>query len=119
MITGWLMKIVIGLAVLGFAVIELGSPLIVRAQLDGVAHDAAYAAGFELRSRGSEEGARLEAERVAGENDARLVEFARLDQFTVKVKVEKEARSFLLKKWSKTKDWYLLDATATSQRGTG
>lgn len=119
MITGWLVKIVIAIAAVGFAVIELGSPLIVRAQVDGIAHDAADAAGFELRSRGSEDGARAEAERVAAENDARLVEFTRLDQFTVKVKVEKEARSFLLKKWNTTKDWYLLDATATTQRGIG
>jgi hypothetical protein len=119
MITGFLMKIVIGLAVLGFAVIELGSPLIVRAQIDGVAHDAADAAGFELRSRGSADAARAEAERVAAENDAVLLDFTQLDQFTVKVKVQKEARSFLLKKWSTTRDWYLLDTTATSQRGTG
>lgn len=119
MITGFLMKIVIGLVVLGFAVVELGSPLITRAQLDGVAHDAADAAGFELRSRGSEEAARMEAERVAAENDATLLDFTRLDQFTVKVKVQKEARSFLLKKWDQTKDWYLPDTTATSQRGTG
>lgn len=118
MITGWLLKVVLGIAVVGFAVMELGSPLIMRAQLDGVAHDAADAAGLELRSRGDEELAKAEAERVARENDAKLVDFTRVDQVTAKVKVEKPARSFLLKNFDTTKKWYVRTATATSTRST-
>ena len=41
MILRWLVKIAAGVAIAGFLVVELGSPLWTRASLDGTAHDAA------------------------------------------------------------------------------
>ncbi len=114
MITGWLVKIILGIAITGFLVIELGSPLVMQAQLDGIAHDAADAAGLELRSNGSAANAEAEAVRVAEENEATLEEFAVLDQGKARVTVRKQARSFLLKNWDRTKSWYDVQKSATS-----
>ena len=49
MIGGWLVKVVVGIALLGFAVVELGSPLVARAQADDAAHEVANEASFRLR----------------------------------------------------------------------
>ena len=115
MITGWLVKIILSIALVGFLVIELGSPLVMQAQLDGVAHDAANAAGLELRSSGNQEVAKAEAARVADENNATLEEFTVDQQGQARVTVRKEARSFLLKKWDRTKSWYDIKKSATSE----
>lgn len=115
MITGWLVKIVLGIAFVGFAAVELGSPLVMRAQLDGVAHDAADEAGLELRTRGDVEAAQEAAAEVAESNDAKLVSFDVVDRLRAKVTVRKTARSFLLKKWDRTEGWYDVKRTATSQ----
>ena len=114
MITGWLVKIILGIAAVGFLAIELGSPLVMQAQLDGVAHDAADAAGLELRTSGNEDAARAEAARVAEDNDAELKAFEVVDPDTARVTVEKDARSFLLKKWDRTESWYDVEKSATS-----
>lgn len=114
MITGWLVKIILGIALVGFLVIELGSPVVMQAQLDGVAHDAADAAGLELRTSGNAETAEAEAARVAEENSATLESFTVQEEGKARVTVRKEARSFLLKKWDRTKSWYDVKKSATS-----
>ena len=117
MITGWLVKIILGIALVGLAAVELGSPIVMRAQLDGVAHDAADAAELELQSRGDQEAAKAEALRVAEENDATLEEYSVDQAGAIKVTVRKEARSFVLKKWSQTKSWYDVKVTVTNEPG--
>ncbi|HEX2040048.1 MAG TPA: hypothetical protein VHF47_10000 [Acidimicrobiales bacterium] len=114
MITGWLVKIVLGIALVGFLAIELASPLVMQAQLDGIAHDAADAAGLELRTSANAEVAQAEAARVAQENEATLEDFSVLEQRKARVTVRKEARSFLLKKWDRMKGWYDIEKSATS-----
>ena len=114
MITGWLVKIILGIAVVGFLVIELGSPVVMQAQLDGIAHDAADAAGLELQNSNDPERAKAEAERVALENDATLEGFEVESPTKARVTVRKEARSFLLKRWDQTKSWYDVKKSATS-----
>ena len=115
MITGWLVKIILGIAIVGLGAMEAGSPLIMRAQLDGVAHDAADAAELELNSRGDQEAAKAEAVRVAEENDATLEEFTIDQQQRVRVTVRKEARSLVLKNWDRTESWYDIKVSATSE----
>lgn len=117
MIAGWLVKIILGIAFVGVAAMELGSPLIMRAQLDGVAHDAADAAELELRSRGDQEAAKAAAVEVTDNNDATLEEFTVDEQGRARVTVRKEARSFLLKKWDRTEKWYDIKVSATSEAG--
>lgn len=117
MITGWLVKIILGIAIVGLGAIELGSPVVMRAQLDGVAHDAADAAELELRSRGDQEAAKAAAVAVTDDNDATLEAFTVDEQGRAHITVRKEARSFVLKKWSKTKKWYDIKVSATSEAG--
>jgi len=118
LISSWLVKVVLGIVVIGVAVIELGSPLIARAQADDAAHNIADGVAFELS-----EGGRVTRERVdatcAEEGAKESVELLScdLDSSThVAVRVRKEAWSLLLEKWSVTEDWYRPTARATSER---
>ncbi|HEX9969985.1 MAG TPA: hypothetical protein VGB03_07585 [Acidimicrobiales bacterium] len=115
MITGWLVKLVLGIAVVGFLLIELGTPLIVRTQLDGIAHESADQAGFALRNGGNAEAAEAAAVEQASKDKAEVTEFAITPEGEARVTVRKEAKSYLFKKWDRTKGWYDLKASATSQ----
>ena len=114
MITGWLVKIVLTIGVLGFAVIEGGSPLVTRAQLDDVAHEVADEAARELLATRDVDQSRATAEQVATDKDAALKEFQADSAGVVRVTVEREARSFLWKKWDRTESWYDVEVSATS-----
>jgi hypothetical protein len=114
-ITGWLVKIVVVIALLGFAALELGSPLWTRAQLDGVAHDAADEAARAFANGRNFQESRRVAEQQAESEDALLTDFTQDAKGTVRVTVFREARSYLLHRFGPTKDWYdvSVDATAT------
>lgn len=115
MITGWLLKVVLGIAFVGFAAIELGTPLIVRAQLDGTAHDAADDAAFTVFNRGSAEQAHQTAVERAAQDGAEVTQFSIDEQGRAHLTVRKQARSFILKNWDQTKSWYDVTVSATSQ----
>lgn len=116
MIAGWLVKIVLVIALLGFAALELGSPLWTRAQLDGVAHDAADEAARVIASSNDFDQANAAAAEIADQHGATLVEVSRTGPQSrgVRVTVFREARSYLLDRFGPTKDWYdvTVDATA-------
>ena len=109
-------KVVVAVALLGFAAIELSSPLVARTQLEDVASDAANSAAFELGRGATEETARAAADRTATLRDLPIERFA-VDPppvRTVRVTVSKEARSYLLKRFGPTRDWYHVTVTATA-----
>jgi hypothetical protein len=114
-IGGWLLKVLLAIAVIGFLAIELGSPLIVRAQLDGTAHDAANAAAREYGSSRNVELARNKAveETQAGSaslcKDGLVVDEVRA---RVEVTVCKQAKSYLLHRIEQTRGWYDVSAKA-------
>jgi hypothetical protein len=112
-ITGWLMKLVLGILVAGLVVFELGSPLVTRTQIDGVAHDMADSAAFELLERQNLERAREVAQKIADEEDVVLESFT-VDHRGLRVTVLRKARSLVLKKWDQTKTWYDVRVTATA-----
>lgn len=113
MIVGWLMKIVLGIAILGLLVVEGGSPLITRAQLDDVAHDAADNAALDLLDKRDPERARMIAEDIVREKDAALTEF-RVEPGRVYVTVQKEARSWVFKRLDQLKDWYDVEVSVSA-----
>jgi Flp pilus assembly protein TadG len=115
-ITGWLLKLVLSFALLGVVVFEAGSPLLTRAQIDGVAHDAADAAGLELVQHGDAQRAQQAAEAVAADNDVELKAFTVDAQGLAHVTVEREARSLVLKNWDRTAGWYDVEVSATGGR---
>ncbi|MDQ3107263.1 MAG: hypothetical protein M3Q68_05595 [Actinomycetota bacterium] len=116
MIGGWLVKVLVGIAVLGFAVIELGSPLVARAQADDAAHEVANEASFRLRDNYTQEVLDATCASEAEEQDVTIVECTVNDKQDVVVKVSKHARSFLLDRFDATKDWYDVEASATAER---
>lgn len=115
MIVGWLVKIVLGFALAGLLMVEAGSPLVARGQIDGVAHDAADSAALELLDHGDPERSRAVAQKIADDNDVALESFT-IDQRGVTVTVMREAWSVLLKRWDRTKTWYDVRVTATASR---
>lgn len=119
MIAGWLLKIVIGFALVGLAVAEGGSPLVTRAQLDGVAHDAADDAARALQDSRDFGRACQVAQEVAARHDAFIgVGDCKVAQGEVTVTVHKEAWSLFMKKWDKTQSWYDVAVTVSSKGAT-
>ena len=116
MITGWLLKIVVGIAVVGFLLVELGSPLVTRGQLDGIAHDAADNAALHLLDHPDEvEQAKQIAIDLATGKEAALTLFDAGPQL-VTVTVQRDARSLLLKKLKQLESWYDVEVTATATK---
>lgn len=117
MIFGWVVKILLSIALIGVIGFEAGSPLITRAQVDDVAHSAADRAATEMVASNDPKRARQVAEEVVGRNDGMS-----LDRFTiapngsVEVVVSKQAGSLVLRRFSQTEDWYDISVTATSAR---
>ena len=117
MIAGWLVKVIVGIALLGFAAVELGSPFVARAQADDAAHEVANEASFRLRDNFTQQSLVDACNTEAAEHDVAIVacDFDR-NTDEVKVTVSKEARSFLLVKFDATKDWYTVEASAEAKR---
>ena len=109
-------KVIVAVALLGVAAIELSSPLVARVQLEDAASDAANSAAFELGRGATVQTARAAADRAAALRHVPIERFA-VDPApvrTVHVTVSKEARSYLLKRFGPTRDWYHVTVTATA-----
>lgn len=115
MVTGWLLKIVISFVIVGIGVVELGSPLVTRTQIDGVAHDAADSAALELLSNNDVDRARAVAQEIADDKDVAMESFT-VDQNVVRITVVRQAWSLVLKKWDRTDSWYNVKVTAVADR---
>lgn len=118
MISRFLVKVVLVIVVLGVAVVELGSPLVTRVQLDGAASDAADDAAYTLFQTRNPSQARATAEQVVAGREATMEDFHVDSAGTVHVTVRREARSFLLKNWDRVKSWYDVRVTASAVRRT-
>jgi hypothetical protein len=115
MITGWLAKIVIVIALGGLVAFEGGSPLITRAQVDGAAHDAADDAAAEFFQTRNVDSARAKAQVIADKEGATIEAFT-IDDATGRVHLTlfKQARSVVMKKLSQTRSWYEVRVSADS-----
>ena len=114
MISRWLVKLVVGIAVVGFALFELGSPLVTKVILDGQVHDTADAAAHEFFQDHDVGKAQAVAQQSATDDNAKLDDFHIDDQGTVHVTLSKQARSYVLHKFGPTKDWYNVRLSATA-----
>lgn len=119
MIAGWLVKILVSVALLGVAGYEAGSPLITRAQVDDVAHTTADAAARELSDTGDEAKAKVKAESlVAAKTGMNLDSFSVGTAGEIHVTVSKKAGSILLDRFAATRGWYEITVSADSVRST-
>ena len=114
MITGWLLRVVLGIALFGFLVVELGSPLLARAQADDAAHEVANEAAFEYGRTRSYEGMQERCKEKAAETSVDVVLCELNTEGEIEVKISKKARSFLLDRFEPTKKWYRAEASATA-----
>jgi hypothetical protein len=99
-VTGWLFKIILGLALLALTVFETGSIILARVTVDRIAIEAASEAGLEYGRTSSSSKTQDVAERIAARQDARVVGkveiFRDLEQ--IRVTVKKEAKTLILGK---------------------
>lgn len=114
MISRWLLKLVIGIAVVGFALFELGSPLVTKVILDGEVHDAANDAAHEYFQNHDHDRAQAVAQQDADDDHAKLDAFDIDGQGTVHVTLSKQAKSYVLHNFGPTKDWYTVTLSATA-----
>jgi Flp pilus assembly protein TadG len=114
MVSRWLLKLVIGIAVVGFALFELGSPFVTKAILDGNAHDAADDAAHEYFQNHDPARAQAVAQQDADGDGAKLAFFNIDDQGTVHVTLSKQAKSYVLHNFGPTKDWYAVQVSASA-----
>lgn len=115
MISGWLVKVVLGIALLGFAALELGSPLIVRAQADEAAHEVANEAAFRLRDNYTQQTLESTCAEEADKRDVTITECTVNASREVMVTVAKEAKSYLLHRVPALAGWYDVEASATAE----
>ena len=116
MITGWLLRVVLGIALAGFLVVEIGSPLLARAQADDAAHEVANEAAFEYGRTNSYEGMQERCREKSSETGVDLVVCETTpDGKLIQVKISKKARSFLLHRFGPTEKWYRAEASATAE----
>lgn len=115
MISGWLVKVVLGIALMGFLAFELGSPLIVRAQADDAAHEVANEAAFRLRDSYTQQTLETACSQEAAEQAVQVESCTVNEQRAVLVTVTKEAKSYLLHNIPALESWYLVRASATAE----
>jgi hypothetical protein len=113
-ISRWLLKLVIGIALVGLVLFELGSPFITKAILDGQVHDAANDAAHEYFQNHDRDRAQAVAQQDADDDHATLTAFDIDEQGTVRVTLSKQARSYVLHNFGPTKDWYTVKITASA-----
>jgi hypothetical protein len=113
-ISSWILKIVLVVAVLGFVIIEVGSPLVVRITLDSAAHEAADEAALELKGTSNVDMARAVAQEQADRADAQLQDFQVDEQRNVRVTLFKKAKSYVLHNFEQTRGWYDVRVSASA-----
>jgi hypothetical protein len=114
LISRWLLKLLIGIAVVGLVAFELGSPLVTKTILDGQTHEAADDAAHELFQSNNADRARAVAQQDAADAHANLDAFDIDGQGTVHVTLSKQARSYVLHNFGPTKDWYAVRVSASA-----
>lgn len=114
MIGGWLVKVLVGIAAIGFLIVEIGSPLVARAQADDAAHEVANEAAFRLRDTNTQQALDDACASEAAKQDVEVVRCEVNQERAVVVTVTKEARSFLLARFEPFEKWYTAEATATA-----
>ena len=113
MISSWLAKVVIGVGLLVFLLIEISSPIITRAQLGDTASKAADAAAAEFKVAHDAAAARHAADVEAHDDHAGVEQFS-LNNDVIRLKVSREAHSYLLGRFKQAHRWYHVTARASA-----
>jgi hypothetical protein len=113
-VTGWLFKILLGLAFFAFVAFETGAVVVANVTADRVAINAADEAGQTYRQSGSRTKAEEAAKTVAESEDCTVVGFKLInDGRDVQVTVRKKASTLLVQKIAGLKRFATADSTHT------
>lgn len=119
-ITGWLVKLVIGFIIAGVVIYDAGSMLVNFFTLDSTAEDIAIEISTEVVSSTrpglQERELELRAKELAQESDARLRDFSVDDQGVVYVQLRRRADTVVVGRIGPIKNW--ARATADGRAGT-
>lgn len=114
-ILGWLVKLVVSLAIVGVAAFEAGAVVVARVGADGVANDAANEAAFVYARGANADAAREAAVEEASRLDARLIDLSVENEGrAVVVTIAKKAKTLFLHRIGATRSWS--EARSTRRR---
>jgi len=114
-VIGWLLKLVISLAIVGLVAFEGGAIVVARVQADGTANDVANEAAIVYARGANAEAAEKAAEAEAAHAGVTLVRFdVAPDGRSISVTVEKDAKTLVLQRISATRSW--TEARSTRRR---
>ena len=118
MVSSWLVKLVLGIVVAGLAIIELGSPLVAKAQLDGSAHEVADEVALRVNRSTTKNQLKDLCDEEASTRSVEVLSCELVPSQgaagVIKVEARKEARSLILKNLGATEDWYDQRITVTA-----
>ena len=115
-ITGWLLKLVISLAIFGVVAFEAGAIVVAKVTIEDIAGDAVAAAAQEYRTTHNADEAEQAAREVAQAKGAVLQAFSVVENGNaVVVTVSKPAKTLFIHRIGVTKSWAV--ASSTRRRG--
>ena len=108
-VTGWLFKLVLSLAIVGVVAFEAGALVVAHVNADSAANEVATEAAFAAARGGNEQAAETAAKAEAARQGVQLIGVSlSSDGRVVTVIVEKTAKTLLLHRVSFTKSWTLI-----------
>lgn len=111
-VTGWIFKLLLSLALVGVIAFEFGAVIIARVTVDGVASEAAGEAALVYGRGQNVEAAEAAAREYTESRGATMTGFTiENDGRAVTVSVEKRARTLLLHRVGTTKSWTVARTT--------
>jgi hypothetical protein len=108
-VTGWLIKLVLSLAIVGVVAFEAGALVVAHVGADTAANEVATEAAFAAAKGGSQSAAETAAQAEATRRGVRLIGVSVAnDGKSVTVIIEKSAKTLLIHRVSFTKSWTLI-----------
>jgi hypothetical protein len=111
-ITGWLLKLVVSLAIVGVVLFEAGAVIVARVNVDSIASDAAGEAALEYAKAPNATQAEKVARDFVERRDATLVAFSvSPDGKVITLTVEKIAKTLIIQRFAATRKWTVARST--------
>jgi len=111
-VLGWLVKLVVTLAIVGVVIFEAGAVIFAHIGADTAANDASGEAAIAYSHAQDAKAAEAAARSSAEMNGAKLIAFSvSADGKNVQVTVEKTASTLLLHRFSATRSWAVVRTT--------
>lgn len=113
-VLGWLLKLIVSLAIVGVVLFEAGSVIVARVNADSAATDVAGEAALSVGRTSDQKAIEDAARAEAVKHDVTLLGVSVSDdRKSVTVTVEKHAKTLLLHRLSWTRSWTIARTTRT------